>query len=77
MNPEDVRDIVSLVKRECGTEEGFEICVGGVREPDWERERAYIRSLGEVGATSWNEWIPPCDLETTRAAISQGPLRID
>jgi alkanesulfonate monooxygenase SsuD/methylene tetrahydromethanopterin reductase-like flavin-dependent oxidoreductase (luciferase family) len=78
MNDDDVRDIVSLVRRERGTVEGFEICVGGApRGPDLERDRACLRSLAAAGATAWNEWIPPCDLEATRAAISRGPLRIE
>jgi len=77
MTVDDVRGILSLVQRERGTVEGFAVCIGGVgRGSDWERERASIRSLAEAGATWWNEWVPPGDLERTREAISRGPLRI-
>jgi hypothetical protein len=73
-----VRDIVSLVTRERGIAEAFEICVGGFeRGPDWDRERDHIRSLAAAGATWWNEWIPPSDLERTREVVARGPLRVD
>ncbi len=73
----EVRDIVALVARERGTTEGFAVCVGGgPRGSDWEQERAYISALAAAGATHWNEWIPLCDLQTTRAAIGRGPLQV-
>jgi alkanesulfonate monooxygenase SsuD/methylene tetrahydromethanopterin reductase-like flavin-dependent oxidoreductase (luciferase family) len=75
---DDVRGIVSLVKRKRGTTEGFAICVGGAEpDPDQERQREHIRSLAAAGATWWNDWIPPCDLDRTREIIRRGPLRID
>ena len=78
MTADDVRDILSLVERERGTAAGFEVCIGGLEGcPDAEREREYIWSLAEAGATWWNEWVPPGDLAWTREAISRGPLRID
>ena len=78
MTVDDVRAIVSLIERERGTAAGFEVCIGGFeRRPDAEREREYIRSLAEAGATWWNEWVPPGDLARTREAISQGPLQFD
>jgi alkanesulfonate monooxygenase SsuD/methylene tetrahydromethanopterin reductase-like flavin-dependent oxidoreductase (luciferase family) len=78
MIADDVRAILSLVERARGTAAGFEVCIGGFeRRPDAEREREYIRSLAEAGATWWNEWVPPGDLARTREAISRGPLRID
>jgi alkanesulfonate monooxygenase SsuD/methylene tetrahydromethanopterin reductase-like flavin-dependent oxidoreductase (luciferase family) len=74
----DVRDIVALVERERGTAEGFAICVGGrERQTDWDQERAAIRSLAEAGASWWQEWVAPGDLERTREAIRRAPLRID
>jgi alkanesulfonate monooxygenase SsuD/methylene tetrahydromethanopterin reductase-like flavin-dependent oxidoreductase (luciferase family) len=78
MTADDVRAILSLIERERGTAAGFEVCIGGfARRPDAEREREYIRSLAEAGATWWNEWVPPGDLARTREAIIRGPLRID
>ena len=78
MTADDVRDILSLVERERGTTAAFDVCIGGLEGcPDAEREREYIRSLAEAGATWWNEWVQPGDLVRTREAISRGPLRID
>jgi len=78
LTPDDVRAIVSLVEQECGTAEGFAVCVGGrERSTDWDQERDHIRSLATAGATCWNEWVPLADPEQTWAAISRGPLRID
>jgi alkanesulfonate monooxygenase SsuD/methylene tetrahydromethanopterin reductase-like flavin-dependent oxidoreductase (luciferase family) len=75
---DDVRGIVSLIERERGTTEGSAICVGGSEpDPDRERQRAYVQSLADAGATWWNMWIPPCDPEKTREAISRRPVRID
>jgi alkanesulfonate monooxygenase SsuD/methylene tetrahydromethanopterin reductase-like flavin-dependent oxidoreductase (luciferase family) len=54
----------------------LEIIVGGrERQSDWDAERALIAALAAAGATWWQEWIAPTDLETTRAAIARGPLR--
>lgn len=78
MTAEDLRAILDLVARERGSAEGFDVCIGGQqRDPDWERQRAYIQSLADAGATWWNEWVPPGDLEQARVAISRGPLRVD
>jgi alkanesulfonate monooxygenase SsuD/methylene tetrahydromethanopterin reductase-like flavin-dependent oxidoreductase (luciferase family) len=78
MTADDVREIVSLVERERGTAEGFDICIGGTeRGDDLDKERDRIRSLTDAGATWWQEWIAPGDVERTRAAIARGPLRID
>lgn len=73
----EVRDLVALVERERGTRKGFDVCVGGwERGPDWERERANIRSIADAGATWWQEWATG-DLERVREAVGRGPLRID
>ena len=58
----------------------FDIVVGGNRRDDaWEKARELARSLAEAGATWWGEYIPldTGDLDTVRACISRGPLRID
>lgn len=79
MTPDDVR----ALKAELSTlrNASFEIMLGGRRRgPDWEQERALIRSLAEAGATWWGEYIPPDALEDVDACmrhIKQGPLRID
>jgi alkanesulfonate monooxygenase SsuD/methylene tetrahydromethanopterin reductase-like flavin-dependent oxidoreductase (luciferase family) len=55
----------------------FDIVIGGrKRDPDWDRERATIRSLGDAGATWWHEWVPAADFATMRASIARGPLTV-
>ncbi len=80
MTPDDVRALKAVAQRQRGSLAGYDIAVGGSRRrPDWDEERAYIRSLAEAGATWWSEYISPDvgDLETVRACIQRGPLRID
>lgn len=80
MMPDDIRSLRDTVQRQRGTLEGYDIAVGGSpRRADWEEERDTIRSLAEAGATWWTEYIPPNsgDVETVRALIKRGPLRID
>lgn len=58
----------------------FDIILGGRRRgPDWERERAWLASVAEAGATWWGEYISPdvVELDEIRAHIERGPLRID
>ena len=56
----------------------FDIVVGGhERRADWGEEREFIRSLSEVGATWWIEWVPLGGLEEMKKVIKRGPLRID
>jgi alkanesulfonate monooxygenase SsuD/methylene tetrahydromethanopterin reductase-like flavin-dependent oxidoreductase (luciferase family) len=50
---EDVRAIRTLVERARGSAEGFDIKVGGRRDPD------HVRALAAAGATWWNDWMPP------------------
>jgi hypothetical protein len=50
---------------------------GQERRADWDLELEFIRSVAEAGATWWQEWVPPSELEKTREAISREPLRID
>jgi alkanesulfonate monooxygenase SsuD/methylene tetrahydromethanopterin reductase-like flavin-dependent oxidoreductase (luciferase family) len=80
MTPDDVRSLRAFVesRRTSGTDASpFAIVVGGrQRSSDPEQDRALIRSLAEVGATWWSEWVPAADLPTMRAAIARGPLRV-
>ncbi len=77
--PEDMRKLRALAERERGTAKPFDIVVGGRhRGDDWEKERAFIRSLADAGATWWAEYIPPSmgGWEVAREIASRGPLRI-
>jgi hypothetical protein len=65
-----VRAIRTLVERERGSADGFDIKVGGRRDP------AHMRALAEAGATWRNDWMPPDDPDATRRAIEQGPPRV-
>jgi alkanesulfonate monooxygenase SsuD/methylene tetrahydromethanopterin reductase-like flavin-dependent oxidoreductase (luciferase family) len=78
--PDDIRALGSFIVQQRGTLIGYDIAVGGSpRRADWEQERAYIRTLADAGATWWTEYVPPAsgDLETVRALIKRGPLRIE
>lgn len=50
---------------------------GPMRRRDPEQDRALIRSLAEVGATWWIEYIPPSEPGAMHEAIRRGPLRIE
>jgi alkanesulfonate monooxygenase SsuD/methylene tetrahydromethanopterin reductase-like flavin-dependent oxidoreductase (luciferase family) len=76
---EDVRRMKALVDARPAPATPFDIVVGHAvwqRAPDPERERAYIGSLAEAGATWWMEYIPPDEYARMRAWIEQGPRRI-
>jgi alkanesulfonate monooxygenase SsuD/methylene tetrahydromethanopterin reductase-like flavin-dependent oxidoreductase (luciferase family) len=76
--PEDVRAIRSYVQQHRTARKPFDIVAGGPRRgTDWDQERARIRALADAGASWWVEWVPPGDLDTMRAAVARGPLRID
>jgi len=68
--PEDVRDVLALVERERGTTAGFDVKVGGRRDP------VLVRALADAGATWWNDWMPPGPLVATRRAIADGPPQV-
>src|SRR5262249_58445206 len=68
-SPDDVRAIRALVERERGSADGFDIKVGGRRDP------GLMRAMAGAGATWWNDWMPPGDPEATRRAIARGALR--
>lgn len=77
LDADEVRELVAWITRERGTVDGYEICVGGrPRDPDLAREREYLASLAEAGATWWQEWPGPGDLDRTRRAVAAGPLGI-
>jgi alkanesulfonate monooxygenase SsuD/methylene tetrahydromethanopterin reductase-like flavin-dependent oxidoreductase (luciferase family) len=68
--PQHVRDVLAAVERERGTSAGFDVKVGGERDP------ALVRALAAAGATWWNDWMPPGELAATRKTIGAGPLRV-
>lgn len=77
LDAEEVRALLAWVARERGTAEGYDVCVGGrPRDSDLVREREYLVSLAEAGATWWQEWPGPGDPDRIRRAVAAGPLRI-
>jgi alkanesulfonate monooxygenase SsuD/methylene tetrahydromethanopterin reductase-like flavin-dependent oxidoreductase (luciferase family) len=79
MQPDDVRALQALVREERGTLEGYDIGVGGApRDPDTEKQRAYMQAVAEAGATWWFEYLPPDtgDYDFVRAHLAGGPLRL-
>ncbi len=77
--PKDVRDIVALARARPNVGTAFDIVVGHAtwqRAKDPERERAYISSLAEAGATWWSQYISPETEKAMRKHIEKGPLRI-
>src|SRR5207244_2605449 len=71
-------DDVQALRARIPTVRSFDVALGVHRRgEDWEAERARIRSLSEVGATWWIEYVPPADLATMREAVARGPLRVD
>jgi hypothetical protein len=81
MTPAEIRELKAAVEAQRLVSTPFEIHCGGRRlGPDWEQERAFIRSLAEAGVTCWEEFIEPDaleDLEACRQYVKQGPLRIE
>ena len=78
--PTDVRDLVALARGRPQGSAGFDIVVGHAswqRAKDAERERAYIASLAEAGATWWSQYISPDSEKAMRRTIGEGPLRCD
>ena len=77
MTAEDVSAMKVYLESRRTTPAPFDLAIGGrQRGPDWEQERALIRSLAEAGATWSMEHLPPADLKTMREWVKQGPLRI-
>ncbi len=76
LNSEDIRAIRAAADARAG-DGSFEIAVGGRRRrPEWDAERAHIRSVAQAGATWWTEYVPPDEIGKMRATIGRGPLRI-
>ena len=74
LRPDDIRTLLDLVP----DPSRFDVCLGGrARRDDADEERAWIRSVAEVGATWWAEYVPPDERDAMRAAVDRGPLRID
>ncbi len=77
--PKDVSDLAMLARARPNASTGFDIVVGHAtwqRAKDSERERAYISSLAEAGATWWSQYISPEPERAMRKHIEEGPLRI-
>jgi alkanesulfonate monooxygenase SsuD/methylene tetrahydromethanopterin reductase-like flavin-dependent oxidoreductase (luciferase family) len=77
--PEDVRALTGLAAGQRPAGSPFDIVVGHAswqRESDPERERAYIASLAEAGATWWSQYVSPDTPDAMRKTIAEGPLRI-
>lgn len=78
ITPEDVRQIKAYIAAHRTASTPFDLAFGGrKRSADWEQDRAHVRAMAEAGATWWNEFIEPpdLDLELVRQAIRRGPLR--
>ncbi len=78
--PKDLRKLKTMAERKRDAGQPFDIAVGGRhRGDDWDKERAFVCSLEEAGATWWVEYIPPSmgGLEVAREIVSRGPLRIE
>jgi alkanesulfonate monooxygenase SsuD/methylene tetrahydromethanopterin reductase-like flavin-dependent oxidoreductase (luciferase family) len=73
LTPEDVAAI-----REQAGPRPYDVAVATPRRSDdWEEDREWLRTVAAAGATWHDEWVPPRDRETMRAAVDRGPLRIE
>jgi len=63
--PDDVHDILDLVRAERGDATGFDVKVSGSPH--------LIGEFVEAGATWWGQWIAPAGLGATRDVIAAGP----
>lgn len=75
---QDVREIDRLAQAKRRGKHPFDIVVGHANwqaRKDPERERDYIASLAEAGATWWSMYIPPDSEKKMLQAINHGPLR--
>jgi alkanesulfonate monooxygenase SsuD/methylene tetrahydromethanopterin reductase-like flavin-dependent oxidoreductase (luciferase family) len=80
MTPVEVRELKERIGEMRTADGPYDIALGGRRRgKDWGKEREYIASIAEAGATWWIEYLPPQlgGLDRVRAAIEQGPLQID
>jgi len=65
LDPDDIRDIVELVRAARGDTSGFDIKASGNPQ--------LIHDFAAAGATWWGRWIPPGDIAAAEAAIKAGP----
>jgi alkanesulfonate monooxygenase SsuD/methylene tetrahydromethanopterin reductase-like flavin-dependent oxidoreductase (luciferase family) len=73
LTPEDV----AAIRARAG-DRAYDVAVATPkRSDDWEDDREWLRAVAAAGATWHDEWVPPSDRETMRAAVDRGPLRID
>ncbi len=78
--PEDIRELARLAGRRAHARTPFEIVAGHAswqQARDRSREKAYIASLAEAGATWWSLYIPPGAEKKMLRCIEEGPLRLD
>jgi alkanesulfonate monooxygenase SsuD/methylene tetrahydromethanopterin reductase-like flavin-dependent oxidoreductase (luciferase family) len=78
--PEDVGEIVRLARTRPNPGAPFDIVVGHAswqQGKDEGRERAYIASLAEAGATWWSMYVSPDSEAVMRGYVEAGPLRIE
>jgi alkanesulfonate monooxygenase SsuD/methylene tetrahydromethanopterin reductase-like flavin-dependent oxidoreductase (luciferase family) len=68
LDPGDVQDIAALIRATGRELSGYDIKVSG--NPD------LIDEFAAAGATWWGQWIPPGDLDETRAIVTAGPPRL-
>jgi alkanesulfonate monooxygenase SsuD/methylene tetrahydromethanopterin reductase-like flavin-dependent oxidoreductase (luciferase family) len=65
LDPDDVRDILDLVRRERGGTSGFEVKVSG--------NPHLVDEFAAAGAAWWGRWIAPGDIAEARQVIAAGP----
>ncbi|MHB8629745.1 MAG: LLM class flavin-dependent oxidoreductase [Aggregatilineales bacterium] len=76
LSPAEIRALIAEITSRRSTAAPFDIALGGApRSHDVDRDRAYIRSAAEAGATWWMEWVAPANNADVRDYIEQGPLR--
>ncbi len=78
--PEDVRQLRELAQTRPDPSAPFDIVVGHAnwqRARDSRREKAYIASLADAGATWWSMYISPDTEAAMQRCIAEGPLRIE
>jgi alkanesulfonate monooxygenase SsuD/methylene tetrahydromethanopterin reductase-like flavin-dependent oxidoreductase (luciferase family) len=69
LTPEDVNEVLELVRTARGETTGFDVKVSGSPH--------LIKEFTAAGATWWGRWIPPADIATTRATIAAGPPSLE
>ena len=65
LDPDDIRDIVELVRAARGDVSGFDIKASG--------NPHLMDDFAAAGATWWGRWIPPGDIAAAEAVIEAGP----